>query len=77
MSEKNTENKNEKIIMVVNGEEIEVCTKTLVVCNKRMQYMLKQLKQNSMESTRTLRLFWGDIIMLNILTNQLLQKLKI
>ena len=61
--------------MIVNGEEIEMCTKTLTLSNRRMQKMLKMLKESSMETTHTLRVYWGDIIILNIITNQLLQKI--
>ena len=65
----------EKIIMIVNGQPIEVCSRTLLLCNKRAQRLLTALKKQSLEEAKTLRLFWGDIIMLNILTNQLLQKI--
>ena len=64
----------QKIIMIVNGQPIEMCLKTLKLCNKRSQNLITSLKRKSMEQAHTMRLFWGDIIMLNIITNQLLQK---
>ena len=66
----------EKMIMVVNGEEIEMCTNTLYLCNKRAQNVLTNLKRDSMETTHTLRLYWGDVVMLNIITNQMLQQVN-
>lgn len=66
--------KKEKIIMIVNGQPIEMCPKTLNMCNKRAQRMITALKTQSMEKVHTMRLFWGDVVMLNIITNQLLQK---
>lgn len=65
---------NGKIIMIVNGQPIEMCPKTLEMCNKRSQRMITALKSQSLEKVHTMRLFWGDVIMLNIITNQLLQK---
>lgn len=69
----NLDNK-QKIIMIVNGQPIEMCLKTLKVSNKRSQKLITSLKRKSMEQAHTMRLFWGDVIMLNIITNQLLQK---
>ena len=60
--------------MIVNGQPVEMCPKTLNMCNKRAQRMITALKTQSMEKVHTMRLFWGDIVMLNIITNQLLQK---
>lgn len=67
-------NSKQKIIMVVNGQPIEMCLKTLKLCNKRSQNLITSLKRKSLEQAHTMRLFWGDIIMLNIITNQMLQK---
>lgn len=66
--------KKDKIIMIVNGQPIEMCPKTLNMCNKRAQRMVTSLKTQSLEKVHTMRLFWGDVVMLNIITNQLLQK---
>lgn len=66
--------KKDKIIMIVNGQPIEMCPKTLNMCNKRAQRMVTALKTQSLEKVHTMRLFWGDVVMLNIITNQLLQK---
>lgn len=66
--------KKEKLIMIVNGQPIEMCPKTLNMCNKRAQKMITKLKTQSLEKVHTMRLFWGDVVMLNIITNQLLQK---
>lgn len=71
-NEKN--DKNEKFFMIVNGQPIEMCPKTLNMCNKRTQKMITSLKAQSLEKVHTMRLFWGDVVMLNIITNQLLQK---
>ena len=69
------ENENkDKLYMIVNGEPIEMCPKTLNLCNKRAQNMITSLKKQSLEKVHTMRLFWGDVVMLNIITNQLLQK---
>lgn len=63
----------EKIIMIVNGEPIEMCLKTISLSNKRAQNTLRYLKKQSMSQAHTLRFFWGDVVMLNIITNRLLQ----
>ena len=60
--------------MMVNGQPIEMCAKTLMLCNQRCQKLLNNLKKQSLDDAHTFRIFWGDVIMLNILTNQLLQK---
>jgi hypothetical protein len=72
----NNEKKPESIIMIVNGQPVEVCLRTLNVCNKRAQNFLRYLKKQSLEKVHTMRFFWGDVIMLNMLTNQLLQKVN-
>lgn len=66
----------EKIIMIVNGQPIEMCLKTLSLCNKRSQLMIKSMRKQSLAEMRTMRMFWGDIVMMNIITNQLLQKVN-
>lgn len=65
----------QKVIMIVNGQPIEVCLKTLILSNKQAQNVLTSLKKQSLQDIHTLRLYWGDVIMLNIITNQLLQKI--
>ncbi len=77
MSEKNKKQQDEgseKLIMIVNGQPIEMCPKTLTMCNRRAQRMLVALKTQSLSKVKTMRFFWGDVVMLNILTNQMLQK---
>lgn len=77
MNENNKKENNEspdKLIMIVNGQPIEMCPRTLSLCNKRAQRMMGALKAQSLANVKTLRFFWGDVVMLNILTNQLLQK---
>lgn len=65
----------QKVIMIVNGQPIEVCLKTLILSNKQAQNVLTSLKKQSLQDIHTLRLYWGDVVMLNIITNQLLQKI--
>ena len=65
----------QKVVMIVNGQPIEVCLKTLIISNQRAQNVLKTIKKESMQGMHTLRFFWGDVMMLNIITNHLLQKI--
>lgn len=65
--------KPEKVILVINGEPIEVCATSLAISTKKAKKVLGYLKRQSREKAHTLRFFWTDIIMINIITNQLLQ----
>lgn len=63
----------QKVTMIVNGQPIDMCLKTIILSNARAQKVLRSLKQQSLNDVKTLRLFWGDVVMLNIITNQMLQ----
>lgn len=67
------EKKPQKVTMIVNGQPIDMCLKTIILSNTRAQKVLRSLKQQSLNDVKTLRLFWGDVVMLNIITNQMLQ----
>lgn len=71
----NEENKKEKCSywIVVNGQDIEVDAATLLVSEKRVKRYIDKLKRLSFEKTGSLRGFWGDIIMFNVVTNKLLK----
>ena len=58
--------------MVINGREINVCPQTLNVSRKRCLAFLNSLLDKTKTKYGSSRLFWSDIIMLNMLTNRIL-----
>lgn len=68
---------NEKITktyrLIINGQDVVVDAATLAVSEKRVKRYLKKLLAASKENTKSTRAFWGDIIMLNLLTDKILK----
>ena len=67
--------KPEKIVLIINGEPVDVCATSLTISAKKIKNTLKLFKNQSRESVHSFRFFWTDVIMLNIMTNQLLQSI--
>lgn len=71
---RNEENGEAKLYKIcVNGVNIDVDAATMQFAKTRAQKYLLLLKKESAEQTGSLRSFWADIIMLNILTNGILR----
>ena len=58
--------------IVINGHEIEVCSKTMNISRKRCTAYLNSLLGKVKKDYGSYRFFWADIIMLNMLTNRIL-----
>lgn len=59
--------------LTVNGVEIDVDAATMQFAKVRAQKYLNLIKKESVEQTGSLRSFWADVLMLNILTNGLIE----
>lgn len=64
--------KDETYRVVINGQEVNLCAKTLNVSRKRCMAFLQNLLKRTKEDYGSHRFFWADIIMLNMLTNKIL-----
>lgn len=58
--------------IVVNGHEIEACSKTMNISRKRCTAYLNNLLGKVKKDYGSYRFFWADVIMLNMLTNRIL-----
>jgi len=56
----------------VNGQEIEVCAKTMNISRKRCTAYLNKLMSRTKGEYGSYRFFWADVIMLNMITNRIL-----
>ena len=56
----------------VNGTPIDVDAATMYFAKGRVNKYIKTLKEESLSQTSSLRGFWADIIMLNLITNGML-----
>lgn len=56
----------------VNGQEIEVCAKTMNISRKRCTAYLNKLLSRTKDEYGSYRFFWADVIMLNMITNRIL-----
>jgi len=56
----------------VNGQEIEVCAKTMNISRKRCTAYLNKLMSRTKDEYGSYRFFWADVIMLNMITNRIL-----
>lgn len=58
--------------MIIGGQEVRLCAKTMNISRKRCLAYLKSLLKKTKEEYGSERFFWADIIMLNMLTNRIL-----
>ena len=58
--------------MTINGQEVNVCAKTMNISRKRCLAFLNGLLRKTKEEYGSYRFFWADVIMLNMLTNRIL-----
>ena len=58
--------------MTINGQEVNVCAKTMNISRKRCLAFLNGLLKKTIEEYGSYRFFWADVIMLNMLTNRIL-----
>lgn len=66
--------KNRTYKMMINKWDVELCAKTLNVSRRRVERYLNALMKTALREHRSLRMFWGDVIMLNLITNKLLKQ---
>lgn len=59
--------------IMLNKWDVELCAKTLNVSRRRVERYLNALMKTAVLDNKSLRLFWSDVIMLNIITNKLLK----
>lgn len=58
--------------IVINGQEVRLCAKSLNISRKRCLGYLNSIMKKTKEEYGSYRFFWGDVIMLNMLTNRIL-----
>lgn len=59
--------------VMLNKWDVELCAKTLNVSRRRVERYLNALMKTAIRDNKSLRLFWSDVIMLNLITNKLLK----
>lgn len=59
--------------IMLNKWDVELCAKTLNVSRRRVERYLNALMKTAVRDNKSLRLFWSDVIMLNLITNKLLK----
>ena len=60
--------------MMLNKWDVELCAKTLNISRKRVEKYLNALMKTTLRYHHSLRMFWSDVIMLNLITNKLLKQ---
>lgn len=60
--------------VMINRWDVDLCAKTLNVSRRRVECYLNTLMRTVLRDHHSLRLFWGDVIMLNLITNKLLKQ---
>jgi len=66
--------KNKTYKLMINKWDVELCAKTLNVSRKRVERYLNALMRTALRDHHSLRMFWSDVIMLNLITNKLLKQ---
>ena len=56
-----------------NKWDVDLCAKTLDVSRRRVERYLNALMKTAIRDHKSLRMFWSDVIMLNLITNKLLK----
>lgn len=59
--------------VMLNKWDVELCARTLNISRKRTERYLKALMSKVAKEHGSLRFFWSDVIMMNIITNKLLK----
>lgn len=59
--------------IMLNKWDVDLCAKTLNVSRKRVERYLNALMKTAIRDHKSLRMFWSDVIMLNLITNKLLK----
>ncbi len=59
--------------VMLNKWDVELCAKTLNISRKRTERYLNALMTRAHKEYGSLRFFWADVIMLNLITNKLLK----
>ena len=59
---------------MLNKWDVELCAKTLNVSRKRVEKYSNALMKTALRDHHSLRMFWSDVIMLNLITNKLLKQ---
>lgn len=59
--------------IMLNKWDVELCAKTLNVSRRRVERYLNALMKTAIRDHKSLRFFWSDVIMLNLITNKLLK----
>lgn len=59
--------------IMLNKWDVELCAKTLNVSRRRVERYLNALMKTAIRDHKSLRIFWSDVIMLNLITNKLLK----
>lgn len=59
--------------IMLNKWDVDLCAKTLNVSRRRVERYLNALMKTAIRDHKSLRIFWSDVIMLNLITNKLLK----
>jgi len=59
--------------IMLNKWDVDLCAKTLNVSRHRVERYLNALMKTAVRDHKSLRMFWSDVIMLNLITNKLLK----
>ena len=59
--------------IMLNKWDVDLCAKTLNVSRRRVERYLNALMKTVIRDHKSLRIFWSDVIMLNLITNKLLK----
>ena len=59
--------------IMLNKWDVDLCAKTLNVSRRRVERYLNALMKTAIRDHKSLRMFWSDVIMLNLITNKLLK----
>ncbi len=65
--------KNKTYRVMLNKWDVELCAKTLNISRKRTERYLNTLMNRAHKKYGSMRFFWGDVIMLNLITTKLLK----
>ncbi len=74
---RNTPSEDERLYRIhINGTPIDVDACTLYFAKGRVNKYLQVLKEEALSQTGSLRSFWADVILLNLITNNMLTEAK-
>lgn len=60
--------------VMLNKWDVELCAKTLNASRHRVERNLNALLKTTLKDHHSLRMFWSDVILLNLITNKLLKQ---